>query len=122
MQKVRGVEKVEVTLKQGRANVQLKPGNTVHLDDLVQKVRDNAFKPQQANVSLRGEIVSTAGKLQVKVLGANDVYDLVLGPETNGAEIEKNAGKVLLVEGVVPAPKDKKPVRTLELKGYKLSL
>lgn len=121
MQKIPGVETVEVTLKQGRAIVQLKPGNTAHFDDLVQKVRNNAFKPQEAKVSVRGELVSTAGKLQLKVLGANDVYDLVLGPETNGAELKKNAGKVLLVEGVVPAPKDKKPVRTLELKGYKLS-
>ena len=121
MQKLPDVEKVEVTLKQGRAIVQLKPGNTVHLDELVQKVRDNAFNPKEAKVSVRGELLSTGGKFQFKVLGANDVYDLVLGPETSGAELKKNVGKVLLVEGVVPAPKDKTPVRTLELKSYKLS-
>ena len=121
MQKLPDVEKVEVTLKQGRAIVHLKPGNTVHLADLVQKVRDNAFNPKEAKVSVRGELLSTAGKLQFKVLGANDVYDLVLGPETSGTELKKNVGKVLLVEGVVPAPKDKTPVRTLGLKSYQLS-
>lgn len=121
MQKIPGVENVEVSLKQGKAIVQFKPGNTVHLDELVQKVRDNAFNPKEARVNVRGELVSTGGKLQLKVLGVNDVYDLVPGPQMNTAELTKNVGKVLLVKGVVPAPKNKSPVRTLEVKSYKPS-
>jgi hypothetical protein len=120
MQKVPGVEKVEVTLNQGKATMQLKPGNAVHLDELVHKVRDNAFTPKEARVSVRGELLSTGGKLQLKVVGVNDVYDLVPGPELK-AELTKNVGKVVLVEGVVPAAKDKTPVRTLDVKSYKLS-
>src|SRR5712692_8094850 len=121
MQKIPGVEKVEPSLKQGKAIVQLRPGNTVHFDELVQKVRDNAFNPKEARVSVRGELVSGGGKLQLKVLGVNDVYGLMPGPAVNTAELTKYVGKVLLVEGVVPAPTDKKPVRTLEVKSYKLS-
>lgn len=49
----------------------------------------------------------------------NDVYDLVPGPKMK-AELAKNVGKVVLVEGVVPAPKAKTPMRTLEVKSYKL--
>lgn len=58
IQKVPGVEKVEVTLNQGKATMQLKPRNAVHLDELLQKVRDNAFTPRDARVSVRGELVS----------------------------------------------------------------
>ena len=119
MQKIPGVEKVEVTLKQGKAIMQLKPGNTVHLDEVVQKVRDNAFTPKEARVSVHGELFSAGGKLRLKVLGINDVYDLV--PGLNTAELTKNVGKVVLVEGVVPTSKDKTPVRTLDVKSYKLS-
>lgn len=121
MKKIPGVETVEASLKQGKAVVQLKPGNTVHLEDLVQKVRDNAFNPKEARISARGELLAVGGKLQLKILGANDVYDLVLDPKMNGDELRRNVGKVLLVEAVVPASKDKTPVRTMELKSYKLS-
>lgn len=121
MQRIPGVENVEVSLKQGKAIVQFKPGNTVHLDELVHKVRDNAFNPKEARVSARGELLSTSGKLQLKVLGVNDVYDLVPGSLVNAAELKKSVGKVLLVDGVVPAPKDKAPVRTMELTNFKLS-
>jgi copper chaperone CopZ len=121
MQKIPGVENVEVSLKQGKAIVQFKPGNTVHLDELVQKVRDNAFTPKEARISVRGVLLSTGGKLQLKVLGVNDVYDLVPGAGLNTAELAKNVGKVVLLEGVVPAPKDKTPVRTLDVKSYKPS-
>src|SRR2546423_12281061 len=105
MKKIPGVENVEASLKQGKAIVKLTPGNSVRLDDLVQKVRDNAFNPKEARVSVRGELLFSAGKLQLQVLGTNDVYDLVPGPRAS--ELKKNAGKVLLVEGDVPAPKDK---------------
>ncbi len=54
MKKLPGVESVQASLKQGRAIVKLKPGNTVRLDDLVQKVRDNAFNPKEARVGVRG--------------------------------------------------------------------
>ena len=120
MKKLPGVENVEVSLKQGKAVVNLKAGNTVRLDDLVQKVRDNAFNPKEARVSVRGELLSTEGKLQLRVLGINDVYELTPGPKAN--ELKKNLGKVLLVEGEVPAPKDKTPVRTMEVNSFALSL
>lgn len=122
MKKIPGVENVETSLKEGKAVVKLKPGNTVHLDELVQKVRDNAFTPKEARVNVRGELRSSGGKLQLKVHGLNDVYELLPDPRINAAELNKNAGKVLLIEGVVPAPKDKTPVRTMEVRSYKLSL
>ena len=121
MKKIPGVTNVEVSLKEGKAAVQLEPGNSAHLDEFIQKVRDNGFTPKDARVSARGELLSTGGKLQLKVLGINDVYELQPGAQLDAAELRKNVGKVLLVEGVVPAPKDKTPVRTMELKSYKPS-
>jgi len=119
MKKIPGVESVEASLKQGKAIVKLKQGNTVRLENLVQKVRDNAFNPKEASVSVRGEVIASGGNSKFKVLGTNDVYDLVPGPQVN--ELKKNVGKVLLVEGVVPAPTDKKPVRIMEVKRFVLS-
>ncbi|MDQ6758832.1 MAG: heavy-metal-associated domain-containing protein [Acidobacteriota bacterium] len=121
MKKVPGVESVEVSLKQGNAIVQLQPGNSLHLDDLVQKVRDNGFHPKEARVSVRGELLSTGGKLQLKVSGTNDVYELTPEPQVNVIELKKTLGKVVLIQGVVPAPKDKSGVRTMVLKSCKLS-
>src|SRR5712692_3422845 len=109
MKRIQGVENVEASLKQGKAVVQLKAGNTVHLDELIQKVRDNAFNPREARVSVGGELISTGGKLELRVLGINDVYELLPGPEVNVTELRKNLGKLLLIEGIVPAPNDKKP-------------
>ncbi len=122
IKKIQGVESVEVSLKQGKAIVQLKPGNSVHLDDLMRKVRDNAFHPKEARVSVRGELLSTGGKLQLKVSGTNDAYELMPEPQVNVVELRKDLGKMVVIQGVVPAPKDKTPVRTMELKSYKLSV
>lgn len=121
MKKIPGVESVEASLKQGKAILQLKPGNSVHLDEVVQKVRDNAFNPKEARVSVRGELLSAGGKLQFKVSGNGDVYEVLPDSHANVAALKDNLGKTLLMEGVVPAPKDKHPVRTLELKSYRLS-
>src|SRR5437763_6172486 len=118
MKKIPGVMNVEVSLKEGKSVVQLEPGNSAHLDQFIEKIRDNGFTPKEARVSARGELLSTGGKLQLKVLGINDTYELLPGPQVNTAELRKNLGKVLLVEGVVPAPKDKTPVRTMDLRSY----
>jgi hypothetical protein len=114
MKKVAGVEKVEVKLNEGKAIITLKPGNTVRFDDVIKVVRDKAFTPKEARVSVRGELV--AGKPQLRVSGTNDVYEL------SGAalgELTKSTEKAVLVEGVIPAPKDKAYLKAIEVKTFK---
>ena len=113
MKKMAGVENVEVRLNDGRAIIKLKPGNQVRFDDVIKAVRDKAFTPKEASVSVQGELVFVGSKTQIKVSGTNEVYDL-LGSAV--AELKKSHTKTIYVEGVIPAPKDKAYIRAIELK------
>ena len=119
VKKIFGVESVDVKLKQGKAFIHLKPGNTVRLEDITQKVRDNGFHPQDANVSARGELVTSAGKLQLKITGPNQTYDLA-GDAAKLAELKKNVGKVVIIDGSAPAPKDKSASQLIQVITFKL--
>ena len=121
LKKIPGVVSVETSLNQGKALVRLKPGNSVRLDDLIQRVRDNAFTPKEAMVTVRGELVSDGGKLQLRVLGIDQTYDLVL-PSTSpggGGEFGKQAGKTIMVEGVIPAPEGRTLPTVIQVKAWK---
>ncbi len=113
MKKMPGVESVEPRLNEGKAIVKLRPGNTVRFDDLIKVVRDKAFTPKEARVSAEGEVLSTGTKLQLKLRGTNEIYELT---GTGAAELQKSTGKTLLVEGVIPAPKEKTYLKVIELK------
>ena len=114
MKNMAGVENVQVKLNEGKAIITLRQGNTLRFDDLIKVVRDKAFTPKEARVSVRGELV--AGKPQLRVSGTNDVYEL------SGAvagELTKSTGKAVLVEGVIPAPKDKAYPKAIEVRSFK---
>ena len=117
MKKMEGVESVEARLNEGKAIVKLKPGNRVSFDQLIKVVRDKAFTPKEGRVSTRGEVVSIGTNLQLKVSGTNEVYDLTGA----AAELTANTGKTVLIEGVIPAPKDKTYQKMIEVKSVKPS-
>lgn len=123
IKKMPGVTSAEASLKQGSAHIELKPGNTVRLEDIAQKVRDNGFNPKDAVVSVKGELVRKDGKLRLMVLGSNDLYDLTPGPQVGAAELEKQAGSIVLVNGTIRASKekDKNYPRRIELKSLQAS-
>jgi len=66
MKKVPGVESVEASLNEGKALVRLRSGNTVRLEELVQRVRDNAFTPKEARVLVHAELLPAGDKLQLR--------------------------------------------------------
>ncbi len=121
LKKIPGVESVEASLNQGKAFVRLKPGNSVRFDDLIQRVRDNAFTPKEAKVTVRGEVLWIGGKLRLKVLGINQTYDLVLPASSAGSgnELGKQAGKVIAIEGVIPAPEGRTAPTVIQVKAWK---
>ena len=114
MKKMTGVEKVEAKLNEGKAIITLKPGNTIRFDDLIKVVRDKAFTPKEARVSIQGELVP--GKPQLRVSGTDDVYDL---SGAAAAELPKSTAKAVILEGVIPAPKDKAYLKAIEVKSFK---
>src|SRR6185436_4078245 len=102
MKKIAGVEAVEVKLKEGKAFIHLKPGNTVRLEDVEHRVRDNGFHPKEAAVVARGEIVSAGDKFQLNIAGPNQMYSLAASPGQL-VKLKSVIGQAVLVEGTVPA-------------------
>jgi len=123
MKKIPGVESAEVSLNQGKVFVRLRPGNTARLEELVQRVRDNAFTPKEAKVLVYGELLAASDKLQLKVRGLNQTYDLIFDSRTgeSGEHLRKQVGRVLAVEGVIPIPQDKSAPRVIQLKQWKVA-
>jgi len=74
LKKFPGVESVDVNLNQGLATVKLKPGNTIQPQQFWQAIHKNGFTPKDTHVVVRGEILPTAGKPQLKVSGTDQVY------------------------------------------------
>jgi hypothetical protein len=116
-----GVESVQVSLNEGLARIQLKPGNKLRLAQLRERVADNGFTPKEARVAVLGEIISTNGRLQLKVTGADEIFDLSLAPKAPRTEdeLKKQVGKTLFVEGVVATSKGKKASQNLEVVSFK---
>ncbi len=110
IEKIQGVESARVSLNQGVAAVRFKPGNTVRLEQLYEVVTSKGFTPKEAKVAVLGEIMVPGGKLRLKVYGTAQFYDLQIdsaaGPDA--AQVQKQAGKTWLIEGVIPAPGPKK--------------
>ena len=122
IQKVPGVTSVEVSLKKGEASIQLKPGNTVRIEDITRKVKENGFNPKRAGVAARGELTMTGGKFQLRLSGADHVYELVPDSKLDASKIKNYVGKVVIVQGVVPPPTDKGYAQVIELKDLRQEL
>ncbi len=106
IQKIQGVESVSVSLNKGLASIRLKPGNTVRIEQLREAVERNGFSPKDANVTALGQVVSVGGKLQFKVLGVDQTYDLLVDSAARqiSEEVKRETGKTVIIEGVIPAP------------------
>ena len=118
LEKIPGVDSVNVSLNDGKATIRLKSGNTVTMEQVHQAVQRNGFNPQDATVTVRAEPTVTAGKLQLKILGTNVTYD-VAGPHDRAVQdgLRNLAGKPVMLEAVIPAPKDKSHV--MQVKTFK---
>ena|SRR6478672_9907346 len=108
LKKLSGVESVDVSLNKGLASVKLKPGNVLTVEQFWQAVRQNGFTPKETNAVVRGEVVQTGAKLQLKVSGTNRVYDLIADPKRAKAldEVRLLSGKTITLEGTLVPGKD----------------
>jgi copper chaperone CopZ len=111
--KLSGVESVDVSLNKGLATVKLKPGNALTVEQFWDTVRQNGFTPKETSVTMRGEVVQSGGKLQLKLSNATRTYDLVADPKAPKAieEVKRHTGKPITIEGsLVPGKDLKTPV------------
>jgi copper chaperone CopZ len=67
--KVDGVESVELSLDKAQADIRLRPGNHVSLDQFRTIVKANGFDPRQATVTAVGTARASDGKLAFEVSG-----------------------------------------------------
>ena len=61
VQKVDGVESVQLSLERAEADIRLKPENHVSLDQFRRIVKGNGFEPREAKVTVSGSYATLAG-------------------------------------------------------------
>ena len=105
LRKIPGVETVDVSLNKGLASVKLKPGNTVTAEQFWEAVKRNGFTPKDTRVVVRGDVASSAGKLQLKVAGTGRTYELVASPSVL-EDAKRLAGKTISIEGTLTPSKE----------------
>jgi C-terminal processing protease CtpA/Prc len=59
--KIDGVETVTVSLKRAVADIRLREGNRVTIDQILRMVRNNGFTPREANVTVVGVPIERGG-------------------------------------------------------------
>jgi len=104
--KIPGVEKVDVSLNKALVTIDLKPGNSVRLDQIRKAILDNAFTPKDATVNVIGQVTEVHGMPALKVSGTDRLYVLAPGPK--GGQRFKGLvheqGRIVSVQGVIPTP------------------
>src|SRR5688572_16907700 len=80
MRKLAGLESVEVSLERATADIRLRPGNTISLEQLRRIVKDNGFTAQEATVTAVGKIIERGGQPALEVTGTNRVMLIVVDP------------------------------------------
>ena len=121
MEKLPGVESANVSLNEGRAMIQLKPGNAVTMAQIRQSVERNGFTPQQVAVSGEAEVLGRGDKLQLRISGPNDTYELASTPHADGVlqQLRKSTGQRVAVEGLIPAQKDQNATPVIQVNSVK---
>lgn len=102
--KVEGVASVEVSLKEGTAQIVLKRGNRVDPERFRQLARDNGFTPKGSEVRVAGRVIEQGGKPALEVSGLALIYELQDHADSKGriTNLEKVIGKTVIVNGYLP--------------------
>lgn len=121
MEKLPGVASATMSLNEGRAIIQLRPGNAITMAQIRQSVERNGFTPQQAVVSGEAQVIAMGDKLQLRISGTNDTYELARTPHADGVlpQLRKSTGERVLIEGIIPAQKDPKATPVIQVNSVK---
>ncbi len=101
LKKINGIESAKASLNQGLVTIELRPGNSVSLEQIRKAITNQGFTPRDAKVTAIGELVPENGKLELKVIGISDVYQVM--PMTHSALKGPPRARPVTVEGMVPA-------------------
>jgi len=98
MQKVKGIDKVRVSLNDGLTILDLTPGNTVKLSELRQVIKNNGFVSNEAQVTVRGSVSSVNGQSMFAVAGSGEQFTFV-GSAPQPDSIVEIRGRIDLTKG-----------------------
>ena len=112
VQKVDGVESVELSLERAQADIRLIKDNRVSLDQFRKIVKGNGFEPRQATVTAIGTVREVDGKLAFEVSGVS--RPLLVSPDKSATAAHAQLKKALEaksaasfeITGVVETPGD----------------
>jgi copper chaperone CopZ len=100
---VAGVDSVDVSLNQGLADVTLKPGNIVTMQQLQRAITKNGFTTKQSTVAVNGTVILEQDKWKLRVSGTGELYELVPAtPLAHKPDPGQMKDKSVTVEGVIP--------------------
>ena len=100
VQKVDGVESVELSLERASADIRLRPANRVSIDRFRQIVKANGFEPKQASVTAVGTVRETGGTLTFDVSGVATA--LAISPDKSTPEAYKQLKTAADLKSAIP--------------------
>ena len=80
VQKLPGVESVNVSLERASTDIQLRPGNSITLGQLRNIIKNNGFTSKEATVTAVGNVIEQGGQPALDVTGTNIVMLMVTDP------------------------------------------
>jgi len=101
IEKIPGVEKVDVSLNDGVAIIRLAAGNEVTVAQVRRMIRDKGFTPKDAQLRLRGRVEAREGGFVLLMPGPDRSYRLSADP-TLLSRLREAAGLDVVIEGRMP--------------------
>jgi copper chaperone CopZ len=105
---IQGVDRVDVSLNQGKATVDLKPGNTVTIAQLENALVKNGFTTKESQVVVAGTLILAGGKWSLRVSGSKEEFALMPDASAQMPSAD-GAGKSAVVTGKMMVTDMKKP-------------
>jgi len=100
--KMKAVETATFRMEDSMVVLQLKPGNTLPLEDVRDAVKRIGYTPKEAKVTVRGEARREGGKWLFRVAGSGAEYQLDVS-EGIVEQVRRSAGAMAMIEGSIAA-------------------
>src|SRR6266852_4400195 len=102
--KMKAVETATFRMEDSVVILQLKPGNTLPLEDVRDAVKRIGYTPKEAKVTVRGETRREGEKWLFRVAGGAAEYPLdVSAGEGIAEQVRRSAGGMAILEGSIAA-------------------
>ena len=106
---------MKISLNEGVADIKLKDGNKVTVEQIRSIIRKNGFTPKESRARVAGRVVERNGKPALEVTGLDQVYLLADAPDAKGKveQLKGRMGKQVVLSGQFPETKDAEEPQTL---------